>query len=79
MCIFVGLIEGIVETTYYVTTVGIIVTDVNGLCMRSVGHGALSKISVEGGNETVNRSDIRGVYRLSVNRAEKSGAMWLEV
>ena len=55
---------------------GIAIADVDRLCMRNLGHGALSKILVKGNNGTVICSGIGGVYRISVTRAEESGGMW---
>jgi len=47
--------------------------------MRSLGHGVLYKVPVGDRNSGTIRSRIGGIWRLSENRDEKSGGMWLVV
>jgi len=52
LCILVRFIDGGVETVCYDATVGIAVTEFDGVRICSVGHDALSKILIQGRNGT---------------------------
>jgi len=68
LCVLVGFINGVVETTYYVATVGIAVTHV-GSCLYILGHDVRSKVVVEYRNGTAICRVIGEFARLPVGRA----------
>ena len=75
----VGFVDGGVETICYDAAVGIAVTEFDGVRTCSVGHDAQSKMIVEDRNDREIFKEIGVFDRVSVSRAEESGAMWLVV
>jgi len=66
-----------VETTGYVSAVGIVVADTDRMYVGSMGHNILSKVLVECGNgRGIWRVD-GGLSRLPGDELKKNGAMWL--